>query len=162
MDNSQNIKNVPFMGLAIELARENLDNVDGGPFGAVVVKDGEVIGRGRNEVTLCNDPTAHAEVMAIRDACRTLGVFSLEGTVLYSSCEPCPMCLAAVYWARIDAIVYGAGREDAARIGFDDADFYREICLPSEKRRVPMHQDGRDEAVAVMQEWSRRIDKVPY
>lgn len=162
MKNSQNIKNVPFMGLAIGLARENLDNVDGGPFGAVVVKDGEVIGRGRNEVTLRNDPTAHAEVMAIRDACRTLGVFSLEGTVLYSSCEPCPMCLAATYWARIDAIVYGASREDAARIGFDDADFYREICLPTEKRRLAMEQILRDDAVAVMEEWSRRSDKVAY
>lgn len=162
MKNSQNIKNVPFMGLAIGLARENLDNVDGGPFGAIVVKDGEVIGRGRNEVTLRNDPTAHAEVMAIRDACRTLGVFSLEGTVLYSSCEPCPMCLAATYWARIDAIVYGASREDAARIGFDDADFYREICLPAEKRRLAMEQILRDDAVAVMEEWSRRVDKVAY
>jgi guanine deaminase len=161
MKNSQNIKNVP-IALAVDLARVNLNSADGGPFGAVVVKDGLVVGRGRNEVILRNDPTAHAEVLAIREACRNLDTFSLQGAVLYASCEPCPMCLAAAYWARVDEIVYAAGREDAARIGFDDAHIYREICLPPDQRHLPMRQHGREEAVTVMDAWSRKMDKVLY
>ena len=119
-----------FMQEAIELARNGIQNNEGGPFGAVVVKDGEVIGRGNNCVTSTNDPTAHAEVIAIRDACKNLGTFQLEGCVIYTSCEPCPMCLGAIYWARPAKVYYGCTKKDAADVDFDDAFIYKELELP--------------------------------
>ena len=122
---------------AIELAERNASSVTGGPFGAVVVKDGKVIAEASNTVTVDNDPTAHAEVNAIRKACAALGTFDLSGCELYTSCEPCPMCLAACYWAHIDKVYYAADREDAAAAGFDDSDIYREVALPVDRRRIP-------------------------
>ncbi len=127
-----------YINLAIGMAAENAANGNGGPFGALVVRNGEVIGRGVNRVTTINDPTAHAEVMAIRDACRRIGHFWLEGAVIYSSCEPCPMCLSAIYWARISSIYFAASNTDAAEAGFDDSFIYKEILLPIEQRSIPI------------------------
>lgn len=129
--------NPEFMRQAIELATENVTSGRGGPFGAVIVRDGRVIATGVNQVTATNDPTAHAEVTAIRNACRELGDFSLRGCVMYTSCEPCPMCLAAIYWARMDAIFYSGTAQDAAAAGFDDAFLYREMKMPITERRIP-------------------------
>ena len=146
---------------AIDLAVGNAA-VDGGPFGAVVVTaDGRRFS-GVNRVTADNDPTAHAEVMAIRSACRALGTFDLSGAVLYTSCEPCPMCLAAVYWARIPALYYGNTRADAAAIGFDDDFIYEQMPLPPEKRSVAMKSLLRDEAQRAFREWEAKPDKVKY
>ncbi|NQT38096.1 MAG: nucleoside deaminase, partial [Planctomycetes bacterium] len=132
------------------------------PFGAVVVKDGQVVGTGWNRVTSDNDPTAHAEIVAIRQACQTLGSFSLAGCTLYSSCEPCPMCLAAIYWARIDALHYAATREDAARIGFDDALLYDEIPAAPADRSLRCVQHLRDEALVALDAWTRKEDRIEY
>lgn len=145
---------VRFIREAIELAKIHSRSGEGGPFGVVIVKQGSIVGRGWNEVVSTNDPTAHAEVVAIRSACQKLGVFNLSGCVLYSSCEPCPMCLGAIYWARIDRIVFAAGRADAAAVGFDDDYIYREIQLPRMTRSISMTQFLRDEAVEVMRAWS--------
>ncbi len=134
----------------------------GGPFGAIVARDGWPIARGWNGVTTRLDPTAHAEVVAIRRACNLLGTFRLDGCTLYTSCEPCPMCLAAAYWARISRIVFGAGRADAAAAGFDDAFIYDEIGLPYEARSVRMTQLLRDEATVPFREWLEKDDRVPY
>jgi guanine deaminase len=134
----------------------------GGPFGAVIARDGKIIGQGGNRVISGNDPTAHAEVVAIRDACRRLGAFQLDGCVLYTSCEPCPMCLAAAYWARVDRIVFANSRRDAAAIGFGDDFVYREIPLPPARRRLPMTRLMGREALAVFREWARKADKIPY
>ena len=147
---------------AIRLARENMRAGAGGPFGAVVVKDGAIIGRGWNQVTSTNDPTAHAEVMAIREACRTLGDFRLSGAVIYTSCEPCPMCLSAIYWARIERVFFAGTRDDAAVAGFDDAVIYREVALPLETRSVPFIALLREEALTAFTEWNAKTDKVPY
>jgi tRNA(Arg) A34 adenosine deaminase TadA len=146
---------------AIELARANVQ-AGGGPFGAVIVLDGEVVGEGTNRVTTSNDPTAHAEVVAIREACQKLQRFSLAGAQIFTSCEPCPMCLGAIHWARLDKIYYAATREDAARIGFDDDLLYRELALPIAQRAVPLEQSARTEAVAMMQEWQSNPARVPY
>ncbi|HWK45735.1 MAG TPA: nucleoside deaminase [Stellaceae bacterium] len=135
---------------------------EGGPFGAVIVKDGRIIAEGNNRVTSTNDPTAHAEIVAIRNACATLNSFSLAGCEIYSSCEPCPMCLAAIYWARLDRIHYGNSRIDAARIGFDDEFLYQEIPRPIGERRMPMTQVLAEEALAAFAAWHRRPDKTPY
>lgn len=151
-----------FLREAIHLARENVRLGNGGPFGAVVVLDGEVIGRGRNRVTTAHDPTAHAEVEAIRDACRALGRFHLRGATIYASCEPCPMCLAAIYWARIDEVVFAADHRDAAAIGFDDALLYDELRRPRDTRRLPTRQMLRDEALEAFREWERSEDKIEY
>jgi len=151
-----------FMRRAIELSRTKMREGEGGPFGAVVVVDGRIVGEGWNQVTSHNDPTSHAEVVAIREACRTLGRFSLEGGVLYSSCEPCPMCLAAVYWARLSRLVYANTMEDAARIGFDDAELYREVSLARDDRTLPAACILREEALAVFEEWERKPDRVEY
>ncbi len=151
-----------FLRQAIELSRAHMLAGHGGPFGAVIVKNGEVIAEGWNQVTTLNDPTAHAEVVAIRAAAAWLHDYQLKGCVLYASCEPCPMCLAAAYWARIDRVVFAAAREDAAAIGFDDDFLYREIPLPVTARSLPMSQTLRDEAVAVFDAWSQMPDKVPY
>jgi guanine deaminase len=134
----------------------------GGPFGAVVARDGEIVGRGGNQVLSDSDPTAHAEIVAIRDACRSLGVFQLDGCVLYTSCEPCPMCLGAAYWARIERIVYANTRRDAAAVGFGDAFIYREIALPPGKRRLPMTRFMGEEALRAFGEWDRKEGKQPY
>lgn len=150
-----------FLQQAIALANHSVDT-GGGPFGAVIAKDGTVIGRGHNRVTLDLDPTAHAEVQAIRDACRTQGDFSLQGCVLYASCEPCPMCMAAIYWARIDRVVFAASGEDAARAGFDDRLIAREICQPYDERSLPVERcacKGHDSA---FRKWIALADKTPY
>lgn len=151
-----------FMRRAIELSRIHMEADEGGPFGAVVVKDGEILGEGWNCVTSSHDPTAHAEVVAIRRACAKLGAFQLKGCELYTSCEPCPMCLAAIYWARLDRVWFANGREDAAAIQFDDAWLYREVAAPPEARSLPAFQLLREEALPVFQSWDRKADKVRY
>lgn len=149
--------------LAVAAGREGMLAGRGGPFGAVIVgPDGRVIAEGCNRVTSANDPTAHAEVTAIRAACAALGSFKLEGCTLYTSCEPCPMCLAAAYWARVDGIVFGASREDAAAAGFDDAFIYEELALAPEARRMPMHRAGVDAAAALFAEWTVLEGRTPY
>ena len=151
-----------FMRRAIELAQNGIDTNNGGPFGAVVVKDGEIIGEGCNRVTSTNDPTAHAEVVAIREACRNLNSFQLEGCTIYTSCEPCPMCLGAIYWARPALMYYACSREDAARAGFDDDFIYEEIALPIEQRRIETVNFLRDEGLQVFENWMEKPDKVEY
>ena len=151
-----------FMREAAELAHENVITGHGGPFGAVIVRDGKVVGRGTNLVTSANDPTAHAEVNAIRNACRDLGTFTLAGCEIYTSCEPCPMCLAAIYWARIEKIFYANSRQDAARIGFDDDFLYREIPLSHDQRSMPIQPLRSDEAQATFELWTTKADKIPY
>jgi guanine deaminase len=152
-----------YLVLAVEAGREGMEARLGGPFGAVVVApDGSVAGKGCNRVTSSNDPTAHAEITAIRAACATLGSFLLEGCTLYTSCEPCPMCLAAAYWAHVDAIVYGASRADAAAAGFDDAFIYDEIGRPLAERRIPMHRIPGESAVALFDEWRTMSDRTAY
>ncbi|MBK9147041.1 MAG: nucleoside deaminase [Flavobacteriales bacterium] len=152
-----------FLREAIALARAGMDRNEGGPFGCVIVKDGEIIGRGNNKVTSSNDPTAHAEVVAIREACQAIGSFQLEGCTLYTSCEPCPMCLGAIYWARPDRIVFAATRADAADAGFDDQLIYDELPLPPEQRRIStLAQVLREEARAVFAAWKSKADKTAY
>jgi guanine deaminase len=150
------------MRRAIELSVKNLDDAAGGPFGAVVVKDGKIIGEGTNRVTSTNDPSAHAEVVAIREACRRLECFQLTGCELYTTCEPCPMCMALVYWAHLDKVYYANTADDAAKIGFDDARIYRELKLPHEQRSLPLIQMMRQEAMAAFTAWERKPDKVRY
>ena len=147
---------------AVELGRNGMHQGGGGPFGAVVVAHGKIIGRGWNQVTTQLDPTAHAEVTAIRDACRTLQRFELRGCDLYTSCEPCPMCLAAIYWARVDRIFYGCTREDAAAAGFDDEFIYQQIPLDSSARSLPMAQVGRGIAAELFHDWAQKADKIRY
>lgn len=147
---------------AIRLARTHSADGRHGPFGAVVVRDGGIVGRGWNQVVAENDPTAHAEVMAIRDAARRLETHDLSGCVLYTSCEPCPLCLSAAYWARIHRVVYAASKADAAVAGFDDADIYAELALPWEDRRVEGEQQLREEGVEVLRGWAANQDRVPY
>ena len=152
-----------YLELAIEAGRRGMRARHGGPFGAVVITpDGSVAGEGCNRVTSTNDPTAHAEVVAIRAACAALGSFLLEGCTLYTSCEPCPMCLAAAYWAHVDAIVYGASRADAADAGFDDAFIYEEIGRPLQTRRIPMRRMSDGPAAALFDEWRAMTDRTPY
>jgi tRNA(Arg) A34 adenosine deaminase TadA len=150
-----------FMQQAIALAEASID-AGGGPFGAVVVRDGEIIGRGSNRVTSHNDPTAHAEVEAIRDACRRIGDFQLKGCVLYVNCEPCPMCLAAVYWARLDAVYYAATAEEAAAAGFDDVVIRREVRLAPPQRQLPMRQMLHEAAQGTFRRWLAMEDKQEY
>ncbi|MBX9586006.1 MAG: nucleoside deaminase [Gammaproteobacteria bacterium] len=147
---------------AIAQAKLGIENNEGGPFGAVVVKDGEIIGRGHNCVPSTNDPTAHAEVTAIRDACRHLDTFNLEGCTIYTSCEPCPMCLTAIYWARIEKIFFGANQHDAAEIGFDDRFFYEQLNKPLGDRKISEEQIMQSEAKAVLAEWFSKEDKIVY
>jgi len=151
-----------FMRRAIDLSQEKMDANCGGPFGAVIVRGGEIVGEGWNQVTSTNDPTAHAEMVAIRDATARLKNYSLEGCEIYTSCEPCPMCLSAIYWARIDRIFFGNTREDAERIGFDDDFIYREVALPEDKRTLPSKMFLRDEAKIVFDNWMKKNDKTPY
>ena len=151
-----------FMRRAIELAQNGIEENAGGPFGAVVVKNGEIIGEGWNQVTSTNDPTAHAEVTAIRQACETLGSFQLEDCTIYTSCEPCPMCLGAIYWARPKKMFYACTREDAAKIGFDDQFIYDEIAGEINDRKIQAVNFMREEALEVFNNWEEKADKVEY
>jgi guanine deaminase len=151
-----------WMNEAIALARAGMREHGGGPFGAVIVADHKIVGRGWNQVTHLLDPTAHAEVTAIRDACRALKRFELRGCVLYTSCEPCPMCLSAIYWARLDRIYYASTRDDAATIGFDDNFIYQQIPLELSARALPMQQLPSAAAVELFREWAAKPDKIPY
>ena len=150
------------MRAAIRLSLSKMRANCGGPFGAVVVRNGKIIGRGWNQVTSANDPTAHAEVTAIRDACSRLKTFQLDDCELYTSCEPCPMCLSAIYWARLQKVYYANTRKDAAKIAFDDDLIYREVAKPISKRLIPMKQLLRPEALKVFKEWGNKMDKVRY
>ena len=146
------------IGISLKMMRRN----QGGPFGAVVVRNGRVVGRGWNQVTSSNDPTAHAEMVAIRDACRRLKTFQLDDCELYTSCEPCPMCLSAMYWARLKKVYYGNTREDAAAIEFDDDFIYTEIPRPISERKLPMKQLLHKEALAAFTEWKNKPDRIRY
>ena len=157
-----NSKKQKFMRAAIHISIDKMLAGKGGPFGAVVVKDGKIIGVGFNQVTSTNDPTAHAEVIAIRDACKKLDTFQLTGCELYTSCEPCPMCLGAIYWARPDKVYFANTQADAADIGFDDQFIYDEIALPFDKRKIPFEQLLRDEALEAFKIWSEKDDKIAY
>jgi len=150
-----------FMRRAIELSLQSVQQT-GGPFGAVIVKDDQIIAEGANQVTTQNDPTAHAEVVAIRKACQKLGVFHLQGCRIYTSCEPCPMCFAAIYWAHIDEIYFANTKTDAAKIGFDDDFIYQELALPITARKRPMTRLLQDEAQIAFQKWSQKTDKICY
>ncbi len=152
----------PFMERAIELSMENVRSGRGGPFGAVVVKEGEIIAEGVNRVTATNDPTAHAEVTAIREACRKLQTFELKGCEIYTSCEPCPMCLGAIYWARPDRVYFGNTAADAARIGFDDSLIYGEMSTPHSDRKIPMIQMMHHEALEAFRAWREMPNKISY
>lgn len=154
--------NKQFMLRAIELSRHNMQAGQGGPFGAVIVKDNQIIGEGWNQVTSTNDPTAHAEITAIRNAAKNLNSFELKGAQIYTSCEPCPMCLAAIYWARIEQIFYANTRQDAAAIQFDDEFLYQEVSKPLDQRTIPSHSCAREEALEVFKEWSNKADRIPY
>ena len=147
---------------AIELSVNNVKSGKGGPFGAVVVKDGKIIARGANSVTHSNDPTAHAEVNAIREACKVLNTFQLNGCEIYTSCEPCPMCLGAIYWARPDKVYYANTKLDAAAINFDDDFIYQEIAKPLDKREMKFIQLSREEALSAFDEWKKKTDKIEY
>lgn len=152
----------PFLREAIEMAVQNVTTGQGGPFAALIVRDGEIIGRGTNVVTTLNDPTAHAEVTAIRRACDTLDDFELKGCTMYATCEPCPMCLGAAYWARLERVYYAATREDAAAAGFDDRHIYEELATPPDDRRIPMKQRLEEEAQRPFKAWLDYDDRVAY
>ena len=151
-----------FMRRAIALARAGMDAGHGGPFGCVVVKDGAIIGEGSNQVTSTNDPTAHAEIVAIRNACTSLNAFQLEGCSIYTSCEPCPMCLGAIYWARPATVFFACTREDAASVGFDDELIYNELAVPNDRRQRVMVSLLRDEGIALFTSWADKADKIAY
>ena len=153
-------KNI-FMMRAIELSIESAKS-KGGPFGSVIVKNNKIIAEGSNKVTMNNDPTAHGEIVAIRDACQKLNTFDLSGCDLYSSCEPCPMCLSAIYWSHIDNIYYANTRDDAKKINFDDSLIYSEISKKNEDRKIPIKQMLRDEALKAFELWDKKIDKIEY
>ncbi len=150
------------MQRAIALADQGMQKGAGGPFGAVIVKDGKIIAEASNQVTSTNDPTAHAEIGAIRVACQKLGSFQLDGCILYTSCEPCPMCLGAIYWSRFAQVFYAATQQDAAAIGFDDQFIYDEIAKPMENRKIPFKQTERGAAVDVFNKWNAKGDRIDY
>ena len=150
-----------FMLRAIELSISSA-NGTGGPFGCVIVKDDKIIAEGANKVTFSNDPTAHAEIVAIREACKKLNTFNLSGCDLYASCEPCPMCLSAIYWSHVDNIFYANTREDAKKINFDDSLIYSEISKKNEDRKIPIKQMLRDEALKAFESWDKKTDKIEY
>ena len=156
------MENNKFMSEAIELSIRNVREGKGGPFAAIVVKSGTVIARGTNLVTSRNDPTAHAEIVAIREACKVLKSFQLEGCEIYTTCEPCPMCMGAIYWARPAKVFYGNSRKDAARIGFDDSLIYNELPKPISKRKIPMIRCMQKEALTAFLEWEKKSDKIVY
>jgi tRNA(Arg) A34 adenosine deaminase TadA len=151
-----------FMQEAIALSLKGIRDNEGGPFGCIIVKGDQIVGKGNNQVTSSNDPTAHAEVVAIRDACKNLGTFQLDDCEVYTSCEPCPMCLGAIYWARPKVIYYANSRQDAADIGFDDSMIYEEMGAEIEKRKIPMSAIGREDALKVFHEWAMKEDKTIY
>jgi guanine deaminase len=153
---------IGFMRQAIELSIENVRSGKGGPFAALVVKDGRIVGVGTNLVTSTFDPTAHAEVVAIREACRALAQFQLTGCEIYTSCEPCPMCLGAIFWARPAKVYFGNTHDDAAKIGFDDSFIYQQLKVKAPERAIPMVQLMREEALSAFQEWERKADRIPY
>ena len=148
--------------MAISLSKQNVEECKGGPFGAVIVKDGKLIAKSANMVTTSNDPTAHAEISTIRLACKQLKSFDLSGCVIYTSCEPCPMCLGAIYWAHIDVIYYANTKKDAAEVGFNDQFIYDEMDLPMENRKLPMIQVLRDEAMEAFKQWNNSSMKIHY
>ena len=150
------------MNLASKISREKMLSGEGGPFGAVIVRDDKIIGEGWNQVTSQYDPTAHAEIIAIRDACTQVRSFSLDNAIIYTSCEPCPMCLAAIWWARLEEIYYANTRQDAAQIGFDDAEIYREVGRELVDRHIPMIRCENPIAALAMKEWAKKKDKIPY
>ena len=150
------------MSEAISLSQNGVRNNEGGPFGCIVVKDDIIVGRGNNKVTSSNDPTAHAEVVAIRDACKNLGTFQLEGCEIYTSCEPCPMCLGAIYWARPKVVYFANSRQDAANIGFDDSMIYEELGIDLDKRKIPIINLGSEDALKIFEEWQNKEDKIEY
>ncbi len=151
-----------FMQQAIDLSLQGISTNEGGPFGCVIVKGDKIVGKGNNRVTSSNDPTAHAEVVAIRDACKNLGTFQLQDCEIYTSCEPCPMCLGAIYWARPKVVYFANNREDAAEIGFDDSMIYNEINAPIEKRKIPILPLKRNDALKVFKAWAEKADKTEY
>ena len=155
-------KQKEFMREAIRLSLENVKNGNGGPFGAMIVMNGKIIAEGYNQVTSQNDPTAHAEIVAIRRACDTLDTFHLTGAEIYCSCEPCPMCLAAIHWARIEKIYYANTQEDARHIGFDDYAIYEELTKNSRERKIPISQILPKEGKAAFRAWEEKVDKTPY
>jgi guanine deaminase len=155
-------QHLDFMREAIALSEDNVKNGLGGPFGAVIVKDGKIIAKSANRVTTTNDPTAHAEVATIRLACQALQTFTLEGCVIYTSCEPCPMCLGAIYWARLDKMYYANTKSDAAAIGFDDQFIYEEIDLKLEERKLKSVQILKEEAIVVFEQWKASTQKIDY
>ncbi len=159
---SNDSKHQEFMERAIELSKEGMQNAKGGPFGCVIVKDGKIIAEGSNSVTSMNDPTAHAEVVAIRNACKKLEAFQLDGCILYTSCEPCPMCLGAIYWARPDKVFYANTRQDAAEIGFDDDFIYKEIPMNDQQRQIPFVHLKSESALHVFKLWEMKGDKTLY
>jgi guanine deaminase len=150
------------MRQAIDLAIRNVREAGGGPFAALVVRQGNIVARGTNQVTATNDPTAHAEIVAIRNACAALRSFQLSGCEIYATCEPCPMCLGAIFWARPTKVFYANTKEDAARAGFDDSFIYSQIALPPPARAIPMLQMMRDDGLAAFREWEKKPDKIPY
>jgi len=152
----------PFMARAIQLSLDNVRSGHGGPFGAVIVQNNAIVAEGVNRVTTTNDPTAHAEVVAIREACCKLGLFELKDCELYTSCEPCPMCLGAIYWARLARVYYGNLAADAAHIGFDDSAIYQEFTQPHAERAIPMVQMMRDQALDAFRAWEQKPNKIPY
>ena len=152
----------PFMARAIELSIENVRSGNGGPFATVIVKEGKMIAQGTNRVASSNDPTAHAEIVAIREACRVLGHFQLTGCEIYATCEPCPMCMAALYWARLAQVYFASTSEDAARYGFDDAYIREQLQLPLAQKRIPMTQIMREEALKAFPLWEQKTDKSEY
>jgi len=154
--------NLELMAKAIQLSRESMNSLHGGPFAAIIVQDSEIISEGTNSVTAWNDPTAHAEIVAIRRACTKLQSFQLAGCEIYSTCEPCPMCLGAIYWARPQAVYFAAGRADAAEAGFDDRFIYEQLALPLPGRSLPTIQTMREEAARVLKEWVSKPDKQEY
>ena len=156
-----NNKSKNFMTRAIELSLASVRS-NGGPFGCVIVKNNEIIAEGSNKVTIINDPTAHAEIVTIRKACKALNNFNLEGTEIYTSCEPCPMCLSAIYWSHIDKIYYSNTRLDAAKIGFDDNYIYNELSKQLSQRKIPMQQINQEDAIKVFKEWELKPDKIKY
>ncbi len=162
MSDDTNAADRAFMRRAVELSRANIGDGLGGPFAAVVVMDGKIVGEGCNHVARSNDPTAHAEISAIRDACKRLGTFSLSGAVMYATCEPCPMCLAAIYWSRISKVYFANTTEEAAAIGFDDAVLYEQLALPAEERALEIVPLRFDEARDVFEEWNALPKKVRY
>ncbi len=151
-----------YLQQAVDLASNNVTNQNGGPYGAVIVKNGEIIAASGNCVTLNTDPTAHAEITAIRQACKRLNDFQLKDCILYSSCEPCPMCLGAIYWARLEQVYFACNRHDAAKAGFDDSFIYDEIVLQAEKRQIPMRQLNITNAEKPFLDWNKQNNKVPY